>query len=85
MEEKKRPTKVHCYECLSACNLQMHPHRKNGLMVGWIFLCEEHEPEGDGQFVEMLVVQHETETFDEPIEWPVPDWVETKSEEVAIP
>jgi hypothetical protein len=36
---------VTCYKCGSTNNLKMYPHRsaKTGKMVGWIFVCAEHD------------------------------------------
>lgn len=34
---------MHCLLCGSMQRLQMYPHRVNGEMVGWIFICNFHE------------------------------------------
>jgi len=34
---------VVCLLCGSVSNLQMFPQRINGQMVGWIFICDQHE------------------------------------------
>lgn len=36
---------MHCYKCDYNAELKMYPHRsaKTGHMVGWIFVCMEHD------------------------------------------
>lgn len=34
---------VHCIKCRTTDKLQMIPHRYKGAMVGWVFVCKEHE------------------------------------------
>ena len=34
---------VYCLLCGSSSNLRLFPHRIQGQMVGWIFICEVHE------------------------------------------
>ena len=31
---------IHCQRCLSRSNLMMVPHRRDGKMLGWIFVCQ---------------------------------------------
>lgn len=35
---------VSCYLCQADVSLQMVPHRKDGVLVGWIFACSECAP-----------------------------------------
>ncbi len=40
------PYDLHCAKCKTTDNLRMHPQRIEGLMVGWLFLCQGCSREG---------------------------------------
>lgn len=40
---------THCIRCLNKDNLTMHPHRRDGLIVGFIFVCTDCEEKVSGK------------------------------------
>lgn len=48
MDKITRPDEeyfMHCVKCLTRNELTMHPHRRDGLIVGWVFVCLKCEGE----------------------------------------
>lgn len=34
---------IYCIKCMNKINLTMHPHRRDGLIVGFVFVCIDCE------------------------------------------
>ena len=49
--EKLEPEQyqIYCIRCLNKINLTMHPHRRDGLIVGFIYVCIDCEEKVSGK------------------------------------
>ena len=44
---------IYCIKCLHKINLTMHPHRRNGMIVGFVFVCIECESVVSGKEIKL--------------------------------
>jgi hypothetical protein len=44
---------MHCVKCLTTRNLTMYPHRRDGKIVGWVFVCLQCEDKVSGKEINL--------------------------------